>query len=121
MGIVKTDLAHKGIVIAHVTTLAAQPVDDGKRRALADVVDVALVSHAQQQDARAFHRLAIVIQTIGNQLDDVLRHARIYFFGQTDKARIETMLPRFPRKIMRIERNAMAADAGAGIKRHKTE
>ena len=31
------------------------------------------------------------------------------------------MLPGFPQKIMRIERNTMATDAGARIKRHEPE
>src|SRR5205814_10030093 len=105
----------------HLTTLSAQAIDDRKRRALAHVVDVLLISHAQQQHARAFHRFPIVVQAVRNKLDHMLRHARIDFFGQTNETRIETMLQGFPRKIMWVERNAMATDAGARIKWHEPE
>ena len=105
----------------HLAAFLAQPIDDRQRRTLTHVVDVFLISHAQQQHAGTVHRFAIVIQSIGDELHDVLRHARIYFFRQADEARIETVLSSFPRKIMRVERNAVAADSRTGIKGHEPE
>ena len=32
----------------------------------------------------------------GDELHDMLRHTRVDFFGQTDEARVKTMLPRLP-------------------------
>src|SRR5690242_3312158 len=49
----------------------------------------------------------------------MFRHPRVHFFRKSDEARVESMLSRFPRKIMRIERDAVSADARSGIKRHE--
>src|SRR5213075_1933066 len=43
------------------------------------------------------------------------------FLGLEEEARIESVLPGFPRKVMRIKRNAMATNAGPQIKRHEAE
>ena len=86
VGIAESQLAHKRIVIAHVASFAAQTIDNRKRRALAHVVDVPLISHAQHQEPRTLHRFAIVVQSVRHKLHDMFRHARVHFFGQTDEA-----------------------------------
>ena len=56
-----------------------------------------------------------------SQFDDIFRHSRIDLFGERDELRIKSVLPRFPRKIMRVERDAVTADSRSRIKRHKAE
>src|SRR5262245_24337532 len=51
----------------------------------------------------------------------MFRHSRINFFGQADEPRIETMLARLPRKVVGIERDAMATNAWPRIKRHEAK
>src|SRR6185369_895648 len=64
---------------------------------------------------------ALVVESIRNELDHMLGHPRIDFLRETDEARIETVLPRLPREIVRIERNAVTANPWTGIKRHEAE
>jgi hypothetical protein len=54
-------------------------------------------------------------------LYDVLRHPRVDLLGQADEARIKPVLPRLPRKVMGVERNAMSADSWARIEGHEAE
>src|SRR5437868_11781914 len=49
----------------------------------------------------------MVIQAVLHQPDDVLRHVRIDFFGQTDEARFKAVQPRLPRQVMRVERDTV--------------
>ncbi len=51
----------------------------------------------------------------------MLRHARVHFLRKTDEPRIKTVLPRLPRQVMRIERNAVTADSRPRIKSHEPE
>src|SRR5882762_1026626 len=64
VGVVKTELMNERIVIADCAPLAAQSVDNRKRRTLAHVVDVSFISHAQNQNPGAVHRFAIIVQTV---------------------------------------------------------
>src|SRR5438477_4761272 len=54
-------------------------------------------------------------------MHDMLWHTRIDLAGQLDEARVLTKFTRFPSEIKRIDRNAMPAKPGAGIKRHESE
>src|SRR5436853_5312929 len=60
------------IVIADTCSLSSQQINDRKRRTLAHVVDVLLISHAQKQHSRPLQRLLRLVQSVRNQLHDVL-------------------------------------------------
>ena len=49
-----------GIVVGDDCALLAKQFDDGERRRLAQVVDVALVGQAEDQDLRPVDRLAVL-------------------------------------------------------------
>ena len=51
----------------------------------------------------------------------MVRHGGIHFAGQLDEARGEIIFARFPRKIIGVHRDAVAAEARAGIKGHEAE
>ena len=48
-------------------------------------------------------------------------HRRIHFAGELDEARGEIVFASLPGQIVRIDRDAVAAEAGAGIKGHEAE
>ena len=55
------------------------------------------------------------------QILDEIRHAHVDLARELDEADVKVEFPRLPRKIERIERNAVAADARSGIESHDTE
>jgi hypothetical protein len=84
--LVEPDFVDEGVVVADDGALRAQPVDDREGRRLAHVVDVALVGHADDEHPRAVERLALAVEAVGDELDDVLRHPRVDLFGEPDEA-----------------------------------
>src|SRR5207244_5892642 len=54
-------------------------------------------------------------------VDHVARHRGVDLTGQLDEAGPRSVLRRFPGQIERIERDAVAAEAGTGIERHEAE
>ena len=96
-------------------------MDDIERRRFAHVVDIALVGHAHHVHARALERLGVIVQRVLNLVHDEVRHLAVDVAGQLDEARLDAGLLGLPRKIERIDGNAVAAQAGAGIKRHEAE
>ena len=65
--------------------------------------------------------LLAVVERGGDGVDDVIGHRGVHFAGQLDEAGGEIVFARFPGKIVRIDRDAVAAEAGAGIKGHEAE
>src|SRR5262245_31665802 len=63
----------------------------------------------------------MVIQDSRDSVDDVVRNRGIYLTGELDESRRKIELFRFPRKIERIDRNAVPAKTGSRIKRSVTE
>ncbi len=51
----------------------------------------------------------------------MIGHCRIHFSGQLNESSREIIFSRFPRQIIRIDRNAMPAQAWPRIKRHETK
>ena len=87
----------------------------------AHVADIFLVRHPEQMNARAVQRLLRGIQRVGHALHHVGRHRRVDLPGQLDEPALEAGLARLPREIKRIDRDAVAAEARAGIERHEAE
>ena len=64
---------------------------------------------------------ALLVEAGGDLLDHKVGHGRVDFAGQLDEAGAEVELLGLPREIERIDGDAMAAQAGAGIKGLKAE
>ena len=82
---------------------------------LAGVVHVLLVGHAQQRDLAPLDRLAAVVEGVGDLADDVGGHRRVDLAGQLDEPRRQAVLAGHPGQIERVDRDAVPAQAGAGI------
>ena len=65
-------LADEGIVVADLAAAGAQARDDVERGRLAHVVDAGLVGDAEDQDPRTVHGEAVLIQHLGDAVDDVV-------------------------------------------------
>src|SRR5262249_29158058 len=109
------------VVELRVGAEGLQLLDDPERGAFAHVVDVALVSHAHNQNLRAVDRLAMIIQPARHQVYDMIGHARIDLLGQRDETRLEPVHPRLPRKVVWVERDTMSPYARSRIKWHEAE
>ena len=75
--------------------------------------DVLLVGDAEQVDLRSVDALLGGVERLGHPLDDELRHRAVDVAGQLDEAALEAALPRLPRQVERVDRNAVAAEARA--------
>src|SRR5207249_1747598 len=89
--------------------------------AFADIVDVALVRDSDDQDPAAIHGLSLVVQRVSDLIHHEGRHFAIDFAREVDETRLVIQRPHLPREIMRVERNAVTANAGAGRELHETE
>ena len=92
---------------------AGPELQDVERRRFAHVADVALVRDAEQMHARSVDRLAHRVQRVRDPLHDVLGHRAVHLPRQLDEPAFEAALPRLPRQIERIDRDAVAAQARA--------
>src|SRR5262245_4378394 len=63
----------------------------------------------------------MVIQDSRDSVDDVVRNRSIHFAGELDESRRKIKLFRFPRKIKRIDGNAVPAKTRSRIKRSVAE
>ena len=106
---------------AHDRALLLEQADDVERRALAHVVDVALVRDAEDEDLAAVDRLAVGVQRLRDLLDDERRHLAVDLARQIDEARLVVQRPHLPREVVRIERDAVPADARARRELHEAE
>ena len=110
-----------GVVVIHLGAAALEEVEQLERWALARVVDVLLVSHAQEQDLGPLEGLAAVVERVLNFAHHVAGHGHVHFAGELDEARGDAVLARLPRQVERVERNAVTAEPGAGVEAHEPE
>ena len=92
---------------------SSMTVSDGR---LAQVVDVALVGQAQHQDLRSLEGFGAVVERGGGLLNHEVGHGGVDFAGQLDEAGAEVELLGLPGEIEGVDGDAVAAQAGAGIK-----
>ncbi len=104
-----------------VRAAIGEPGDDVGRRRVACVADVRLEGDAQDADLGALERPAPVVQRLGDQVDDVARHREVDVAGQLDEPVDEVELAGAPRQVVRVDRDAVPADAGAGRELHEPE
>ncbi len=63
----------------------------------------------------------MLVERLRRGRDHVVRHRGVDLAGELDEARVEVPLLRFPRKIERVHRDAVPAEAGSGIERLESE
>ena len=110
-----TDGGKVGVVVGDDGALVSEEFDDGEGRRLAEVVDVALVGEAEDEDFRSLDGLALVVESGGDVVDDEVGHSGIDFAGEFDEAGAEVELLGFPGEIEAVDGDAVAAQPGAGV------
>ncbi len=110
------------VVVADVGAGRPQQLDQLLGRRLAHVADVGLVGDAEDQDLRAGDRaLQPVVQRLRDDRAAEVRHVVVDLAGELDEARREVVLARLPREVVGVERDAVPAEAGAGLERLEAE
>jgi hypothetical protein len=110
-----TDGWEIGVVVGDDGTSFAEELDDGERRRLAQIVDVALVSEAEDEDLRAVDGFAVAIEALGKLVDDEVGHVDIDFAGEFDEAGAEVELAGLPGKVEGVDGDAVTAESGTRI------
>jgi hypothetical protein len=70
-----------GVVVGDRSAPFAEEFDDGQRWGLAEVVDVAFVGQAEDQDLRSFDRLGVIVQSRSDLVEDEVGHGGVDFAG----------------------------------------
>ena len=95
---------------------------DLQSRAFAHVVDILFVGDPDDEHPRPLDGATAPFAQRADQLaDDVARHCGIDFAGEFNEPGGEIELARFPGQVERVDRDAVTAETGPGIKRHITE
>src|SRR5579872_7471654 len=76
------------VVVRDGCPAAFEQANDIEGRAFANVIDILLVRHPDDEDATAIDRLARVIERVGGFFDDVVGHLAVDLARQIDKARL---------------------------------
>lgn len=115
------DRGDVGVVVRNVGALEVKLVDDFDGGRVARVVDVLFEGDAEREDFCAAYALAVLVERVGDFRDHVARHAQVDLRGQLDELGVEVEFACLPREVVGVDRDAVAADAGAGVERHVTE
>ena len=117
----RSDLGDVGIVIGHFCAEGLEAVEQLESGRLAHVVDVRLVGETKEKDAAAFHRFPCLVERNHGLVHDVFGHRAVDLAGELDEAGVDAEFLGFPGEVEGIDRDAMAAEAGAWIKRREAE
>ena len=109
------------IVETDVSTARGDAGDDVCRGRVPIVLDVGLERHADDPDPCTPDRPSAVVQRLGHQVDHVARHRQVDVTGELDEAVHEVELASPPRQVVRVDRDAVAADPGTGREPHEPE
>ena len=101
------------VVVAHVGPALGDARQHVRRRRVPGVLHVRLEGHAEDADLRALERALTIVERLGDEVDDVARHREVDVAGHLDEAVDEVELARAPRQVVRIDRDAVPADARA--------
>ncbi len=112
---------HVRVVVGHVRALLAQDRHHAGRGCVASVLDVRLEGHAHHADLRAVEGPAAQVEGLRHQLHGVPRHGQVDVAGQFDEALDEVELARPPGQVVRVDRDAVAADARTRAEGHEAE
>src|SRR5579872_1889775 len=114
-------LREVGIVVVEFGAALLEQLHDLQRGRLAKVIDVFLVGDAEDEDFRALDGFLAIVESGCDGFDHVVRHRGVDFAGELDETCGEIVFARFPGKIEGVDRDAVTAEAGAGIERHEAE
>src|SRR5690242_2479087 len=92
-----------------------------QRRRFADVIGVALVSHAERENLGAIDAFALRVQSVGDAPYDKGGHLAVDVSRQLNQPRLASFHARFPGQIIGIHGNAMTAESRTRVERHETE
>ena len=108
-------------MIADLGSFFLQKFDDGEGRRFAQIIDIFLVSHAQDEHASSVHRFLMLVQRSADGGKHVIRHVGIDLSRQFNEAGAEVPFLGLPGQIERIDGDAVSAQAGSGIEGMKAK
>src|SRR5690606_20592465 len=109
------------VVLVHVRAFLLEQTDHIQRGRFVPVVYIGLVRRAADETLRAFQGVASLAERIDDALDHVAWHVRINLGRQLDEARVVIERLHLPRKIQRIDRDAMTSQARTWRELHEAE
>ncbi len=113
---------HVRVVVLDGRAGVLQELDQLHGRRLAPVGDVRLVRDPEDEDPRARERLVgAVVERLRDARAAVVRHVLVDLARELDEPRGEVVLPRLPREVEGVDRDAVAAETGAGLERREPE
>ena len=107
--------------VGNVRALFAQNLHDFQRRRFAHVADIFFVGDSEHQHGRAAHRLAGAVERVRGFGREPGRHAGVDFAGQLNELGMHAVFARLPREVERVNRQAVAAEAGPRVIRRVAE
>lgn len=110
-----------GVIVRNLGAVFSQQVHQVVGGRLALVIHVGFVSQADDQDFAAFERLAVVVEGFYGARDNVFRHTGVDFASQLNEAGRLSVLAGFPGEVERVNGDAVAAEPGTRVKRHKAK
>lgn len=105
-----------GVEVADFSALGLEQVHEFESGRLAHVIHIGFVSEAHEQDAAAFDGFAPLVEGLENAMDDVFRHGFINLSSELDEAGVNAVFAGLPGEVKGVDGNAMATEAGAGVK-----
>src|SRR5258708_37649586 len=115
------ELWHKWVVIHDVCALLLEQSDDVESGTLSHVVNVLLVRDAEYEHAASIDGLLFLVERLSNLSHDDRWHLAVDLARQVDESRLVLERSHLPREIVRIERNAVSADARSRRELHEPE
>src|ERR1700729_2399789 len=103
------------IAVGYFSTEVAELFHQVHRRRLADVIDILFIGNAKNEDVASLDRFALSVEGARDLGYDIIRHRRIDLARELDEAGVHAVFARFPGKVKRVDRNAVATDPGTGI------
>ncbi len=99
------------VVEAHIAAAGRQAREDVRCRRGPGILDVRLERDAEDADLRAAERPAPRVERLRHEVHDVARHLEVDVAGQLDEAVGEVELACPPGQVVRVDRDAVPADA----------
>src|SRR5215471_14475778 len=113
---------YERIVIVDARSASFDEFDELERGALPHIVNVPLISEAENENTRGSESFAqATVDRLRQFGNDQMGHSRIDFASKFDKAGRDVVFARFPGKIEGVNRNAVAPEAWSRIERHEAE
>src|SRR5262249_15882714 len=113
---------YERIVVLHARSASFDEFDELERGALPHIVNVLLISQAEDENTRASKSFAQATVDRLRQFGDAqMGHSRIDFTSKFAKPGRDVVFAGFPGKIEGVNRNAVAPEAWSRIERHEAK